>query len=397
MLKGKTVILGVTGSIAAYKIANLASALKKLRADVHVIMTKNATEFITPLTFETLTGNKCLVDTFDRDFKYDVKHVSLGEKADIMLVAPASANVIGKLAHGIADDMLTTTALSLQAPLLVAPAMNTHMYEKTVVKENLETLGRHGITVIEPASGRLACGDTGKGKMPEPEVLMEWILNTILRPKDYRAKNVLITAGPTREAFDPVRFITNHSTGKMGYALAREAIARGARVTFVCGPCGHEAPLGCMEVVNVETAAQMHDAVVSRFASQDVVIMAAAVADYRPVEVSTDKIKKSDEDATFRFEKTDDILMELGQKKRDDQFLCGFSMETTDVIENSRKKLLKKNLNLIVSNNVKVDGAGFGTDTNVVTLIDSKGELGLPIMEKSQVAKEILDRIQKMV
>ncbi len=395
MLEGKTVILGVSGSIAAYKTAYLASALVKLHADVHVIMTKNAENFINPITFETLTGNKCLTDTFDRDFEFDVKHVSLGQKADIMIIAPASANVIGKMAHGIADDMLTTTVLSATCPIYVSPAMNTKMYEKAIVQENLQKLKENKINVIEPASGYLACGDTGKGKMPEPDILKEYILMEIGADKDLAGKNILISAGPTREAVDPVRFISNHSTGKMGYALSHEAAMRGANVTLVTGPVSFEPPIG-IEVINVTSAKEMHDGLMDTYDKADAVIMAAAVADYRPKTVSSEKIKKSDDSAAIELERTDDILMEMGQKKMH-QILCGFSMETENVIENSRGKLEKKNLDMIVVNNLRTEGAGFGTDTNVVTIIDKNGENPLPKASKHEVSKKVLDRIAQML
>jgi phosphopantothenoylcysteine decarboxylase/phosphopantothenate--cysteine ligase len=392
MLKGKTVVLGVTGSIAAYKIANLASALVKLHAEVHVIMTKNATNFINPITFETLTGTRCLVDTFDRNFEFQVEHVSLAQKADVMLIAPASANVIGKLAHGIADDMLTTTAMACKAPMLLSPAMNTNMYTNPVVQDNLEILRKYGKKIIEPADGYLACGTTGTGKMPEPDVLLEHILYEIAREKDLTGKRILVTAGPTREAFDPVRFVTNHSTGKMGYAIAKEAALRGADVTLVSGPVQMTAPY-YVPVVPVVTAQQMYDEVVSRFEQTDIVIKAAAVADYRPRVVAEEKIKKKDGDNVIEFERTKDIVAELGRRKKPGQFLCGFSMETEQMIEHSRAKLEKKNLDMIVANNLKTDGAGFGTDTNIVTILSENETIELPIMSKEEVASALLDRI----
>ena len=395
MLSGKTVILGVTGSIAAYKSAYLASSLVKLNADVHVIMTKNALNFISPLTFETLTCNKCLTDTFDRQFEYDVKHVSLGQKADLMMIAPASADVIGKLSCGIADDMLTTTVLSATCPVIVSPAMNTHMYEKKVVQDNLKRLKDLGIKVIEPASGYLACGDTGTGKMPEPEILKEHILMEIAREKDLVGKKVVISAGPTREDIDPVRFISNHSTGKMGYSLAHEAAMRGASVTLVTGPVAFEPPLNT-SVINVNSAKDMYDALMGEYDDADAVIMAAAVADYRPKNVSCEKIKKSTDDSAIELTRTDDILMAMGQHKGG-RVLCGFSMETENVLENSRKKLKKKNLDMIVVNNLRTEGAGFGTDTNVVTIITCEGEYDLPKASKHEVSKKILDRITQMM
>lgn len=399
MLRNKTVVLGITGSIAAYKIANLASMLVKQHADVHVIMTKNATNFIHPITFETLTGNKCLVETFDRNFSFEVEHVSLGEKADVMLIAPASANVIAKLAHGLADDMLTTTALAMTAPILVSPAMNTHMYEKKITQENIVKIRDLGMRVIEPANGYLACGTTGVGKMPEPEVLLDAIYQEILRPKDLVGKRILITAGPTQEAIDPVRYITNHSTGKMGYALARQARYMGADVTLVSGPTNLTPPEG-VEYIPVISAKQMYDAVMEKQMQSDAIIMSAAVADYRPVSIAEEKIKKTEGNAEIPLERTDDILGSLGQDKN--AFLCGFSMETENMLENSKKKLLKKNLDMIVANNLKTKGAGFGVDTNVVTIIsDSPGNDDgviseeLPLLSKEDVAYEILDRIAK--
>jgi phosphopantothenoylcysteine decarboxylase/phosphopantothenate--cysteine ligase len=413
MLKDKTVVLGITGSIAAYKIANLASMLVKQHADVHVIMTKNATNFIHPITFETLTGNKCLVETFDRNFEFQVEHVSLGERADVMLIAPASANVIAKLAHGIADDMLTTTALAMTAPILVSPAMNTHMYEKKITQENIEKLRDLDMRIIEPANGYLACGTTGVGKMPEPEVLLDAIYGEILRPKTLGGKKIVITAGPTQEAIDPVRYITNHSTGKMGYALARQARYMGADVTLVSGPTALEPPAG-VTFVPVVSAKEMYQEVTARTAADcDAVIMSAAVADYRPTRIAEEKIKKSGDAAVIELERTDDILASLGQQERVPRvngkktFLCGFSMETENMLENSKKKLAKKNLDMIVANNLKTAGAGFGVDTNVVTLIsrDSDIENGgeevrveeLPILSKEEVAYEILRRIAKNI
>ncbi len=392
MLKGKTVLLGVTGSIAAYKIAYLASALKKLSADVHVLMTQNATNFINPITFETLTGNKCLVDTFDRNFEFSVEHVSLAKKADVVLIAPATANVIAKLAHGLADDMLTTTVLACTCKKIISPAMNTRMFENSITQDNLKICEKYGMEVISPASGYLACGDTGAGKMPEPEVLLQYILKEILYKKDLTGKKILVTAGPTREAIDPVRYITNHSTGKMGYAIAKVAAYRGADVTLVTGPAEAEIPM-FVHVVKVTSARDMFEAVTSRSGEMDAIIKAAAVADYRPKTVGTEKTKKSDGDMAIELERTDDILKYLGEHKKEGQFLCGFSMETQNMMENSRKKLEKKNLDMIVANNLKVAGAGFGTDTNVVTLITKEKEVQLEIMPKEEVAVHLLDAI----
>ncbi|WP_295217105.1 bifunctional phosphopantothenoylcysteine decarboxylase/phosphopantothenate--cysteine ligase CoaBC [Ruminococcus sp.] len=393
MLQGKTVVLGVTGSIAAYKIASLASCLVKLHADVHVIMTQNATHFITPITFETLTGNKCLVDTFDRNFQFHVAHVSLAQRADLMLIAPASANVIGKMANGIADDMLTTTVMACTAPVLISPAMNTHMYENPIVQDNLDKLRRFGYTVIEPAVGMLACRDVGAGKMPEPEVLLDYILREIACEKDLQGKKILVTAGPTQEALDPVRYLTNHSTGKMGYAIARCAMLRGAEVTLVTGVTALEPP-PFVEVVHVVSAAEMFDAVISRAPEQDAVIKSAAVADYRPAEIAAEKQKKHDGEMQIPLTRTQDILAYLGEHKREGQFLCGFSMETQNMLENSREKLKRKHLDMICANNLKVLGAGFGTDTNVVTLIQKDSERELPLLSKEAVGDAILDIIR---
>lgn len=392
MLTGKTVLLCVSGSIAAYKIAYLASALKKLKADVHVLMTRNATNFINPITFETLTGNKCLVDTFDRNFEFSVEHVSLAKAADVVLVAPASANVIAKLAHGLADDMLTTTVLACTCKKIISPAMNTRMFENPITQDNLKICEHYGMEVISPASGYLACGDTGAGKMPEPEVLLQYILKEVQYEKDLKGKKILVTAGPTREAIDPVRYITNHSTGKMGYAIAKTAALRGAEVTLVSGPAEVEPPM-FVNFVPVVTAKDMFEAVTSRSDEMDAVIKAAAVADYRPKFVNTEKTKKKDGDMAIELERTDDILKWLGEHKKDSQFLCGFSMETEHMLENSRAKLKKKNLDMIVANNLKVAGAGFGTDTNVVTMIRENKETELPIMSKEEVAGAILDEI----
>ena len=394
MLNNKTIILGVSGSIAAYKIASLASALVKLHADVHVIMTKNATNFIHPITFETLTGNKCLVDTFDRNFDYSVEHVALAKRADVVMVAPASANVIGKMAHGLADDMLTTTILACQCPKIVAPAMNTRMFRNSIVQDNIKLLKCYGMEVIDPASGYLACGDTGEGKMPEPELLLQYILKALVVKKDLEGLNILVTAGPTREALDPVRYITNHSTGKMGYAVAKAAAMRGAKVTLVSGPVQLEKP-PFMEVVDVVSAEDMFQAVTSRAAKQDIIIKSAAVADYRPAVVAAEKVKKKDGDMSISLERTKDILAYLGANKKEGQFLCGFSMETENMLENSITKLVKKNLDMVIANNLKVEGAGFGTNTNVVTVITRKGGEQLPLMSKDEVADKILDAIMK--
>ena len=392
MLKGKTVLLGITGSIAAYKIAYLASALHKLHADVHVLMTENATNFINPITFETLTGNKCLVDTFDRNFQFQVEHVSIAKKADVVMIAPASANVIGKLANGLADDMLTTTVMACRCQKILAPAMNTAMYENPVVQDNIRKLKTYGYEVITPASGYLACGDTGAGKMPEPETLLEYILKEAAFQKDLAGKKLLVTAGPTQEAIDPVRCLTNHSSGKMGYAIAKMAMLRGAEVTLVSGPTAIEPPL-FVKVVPVTSARDMFEAVTGLSHEQDIIIKAAAVADYRPKQVSEDKVKKKDDQASIELERTDDILKYLGQHKKQGQFLCGFSMETRDMISNSRAKLEKKNLDMVAANNLKVEGAGFQGDTNVLTLITQDEEVSLPLMSKEDAALKILDKI----
>ena len=392
MLKGKTVLLGITGSIAAYKIAYLASALHKLHADVHVLMTENATNFINPITFETLTGNKCLVDTFDRNFQFQVEHVSIAKKADVVMIAPASANVIGKLANGLADDMLTTTVMACRCQKILSPAMNTAMYENPVVQDNIRKLQTYGYEVITPASGYLACGDTGAGKMPEPETLLEYILKEAAFQKDLAGKKLLVTAGPTQEAIDPVRCLTNHSSGKMGYAIAKMAMLRGAEVTLVSGPTAIEPPL-FVKVVPVTSARDMFEAVTDLSDEQDIIIKAAAVADYRPKQVSEDKVKKKDDQAFIELERTDDILKYLGQHKKQGQFLCGFSMETRDMLRNSRAKLEKKNLDMVAANNLKVEGAGFQGDTNVLTLITQDEEVSLPLMSKEDAALKILDKI----
>ena len=396
MLKNKTVLLGVTGSIAAYKIANLASALKKLHADVHVLMTKNATNFINPITFESLTGNKCLVDTFDRNFQFQVEHVSIAKKADVVMIAPASANVIGKIAHGIADDMLTTTVMACKCPVYISPAMNTNMYENPILQDNMKILEKYGYHIITPASGYLACGDTGAGKMPEPETLLQYIVQEIAFEKDLKGKKILITAGPTQEKIDPVRYITNHSSGKMGYALAKRAAMRGAEVTLVSGQVSI-APPPFVKVVSIVSAKDMFDAVTAVSEEQDIIIKAAAVADYRPAVVSDEKMKKKDDQLSIELERTDDILKYLGEHKKEGQFLCGFSMETQNMIGNSRDKLNKKNLDMIAANNLKVEGAGFKTDTNVLTLITQNEEVSLDMMSKEDAAGVILDKIKEMM
>lgn len=394
MLKGKTVVLGVTGGIAAYKIANLASMLVKLHCDVQVIMTENATKFIHPIAFETLTKNKCLIDTFDRNFQHKVEHISIAKRADVVLIAPATANVIGKMANGIADDMLTTTVLACTCKKIVSPAMNTNMYCNPIVQDNLKKLKHYGFEIIEADTGFLACEDIGKGKMPSPEVLLQYILKEISLQKDMVGKRVLVTAGPTQEAIDPVRYITNHSTGKMGYALARNCMLRGADVTLVTGPT-NIAPPPFVHVIPVVSAKEMFDAVCHYAKEQDIIIKSAAVADYRPTTISEEKIKKSDDTFSIPLERTDDILQYLGQNKKEDQFICGFSMETENMLENSRKKLDKKNIDMIVANNLKQSGAGFGTDTNVVTLITKENQLSLDVMSKDDVANAIVNTILK--
>ena len=391
MLKGKHIVLGVSGSIAAYKAASLASMLRKQHADITVILTKNATNFINPITFEELTGNKCLVDTFDRNFAHSVEHISLARQTDVFLIAPASANVIAKAAHGIADDMLTTTFLACGCPKLVAPAMNTRMYRNPITRDNIGLLKKYQIEVIEPATGYLACGDVGEGKMPEPEVLFEYLVRA-LTPKDMVGLKVLVTAGPTREAIDPVRYISNHSSGKMGYAIAKAAMRRGAEVTLVTGKTNLTPPIQ-VETIEITSAAEMADAVKSRADNQDIIIKAAAVADYRPQYTADEKIKKKDDDMSIALERTEDILGYLGAHKKEGQFLCGFSMETENMVENSREKLKKKNLDLIVANNLKQEGAGFGADTNIVTLLSETDALQLPVMSKDEVANRLLDHI----
>ena len=396
MLSNKTVILGVTGSIAAYKIANLASMLVKKKCDVHVIMTKNATNFINPITFETITGNKCLVETFDRNFQFHVAHVSLAKKADVMLVAPASANVIGKLANGIADDMLTTTALACKCKIIVSPAMNTNMYNNAIVQDNIKKLEHYGFEIIKPAKGFLACRDEGDGKMPSEQVLFEHIEREIACEKDLKGKKILVTAGPTQEKIDPVRYITNHSTGKMGYEIARVAMLRGAEVILVSGKTNiPKVPF--VKTIDILSAKDMFDAVKSQFENVDIVIKSAAVADYRPMQVSDEKIKKKDGDMSINLERTDDILKYIGKNRKPNQFICGFSMETSNMIENSREKLKRKNIDMIVANNLKEDGAGFGVDTNLVTIITKDSEISLELMSKEKVAFSILDSIKEYI
>lgn len=394
LLKGKHIVLGVTGSIAAYKIASLASMLVKKQADVTVIMTPNATNFINPITFESLTGNKCLVDTFDRNFQFQVEHVALAKLADVFLVAPASANVIAKAAHGIADDMLTTTLLACQCPKIFAPAMNTRMYENPIVQDNMEKLKGYGMEMITPSNGYLACGDTGAGKMPEPETLFEAIVKA-LAPKDLAGKKVLVTAGPTQEKMDPVRYISNHSTGKMGYAVARAAMLRGADVTLVSGVTALQPPEG-VKVVPVISAADMAQAVKAAASEQDIIVKAAAVADYRPAVTADEKIKKKDGELTLSLERTEDILAWLGANRLEGQILCGFSMETEHLLENSRAKLERKKIDMIVANSLKQAGAGFGTDTNVVTLLTKQGTEELPLLSKEEVADRLLDRLMEL-
>ncbi len=396
MLKGKTIVLGVTGSIAAYKIANLASMLVKLHADVQVLMTQNATNFIHPTTFETLTSHKCLIDTFDRNFQYSVEHVALAKQADVVLIAPASANVIGKIANGIADDMLTTTVMACRCKKIISPAMNTAMYENPIVQDNLKKLKDYGMEIIEPAVGMLACHDVGAGKLPSEEILLQYILREAACDKTMAGKNILVTAGPTVEAIDPVRYITNHSTGKMGYAIARQAMLKGARVTLVTGPVAIDPPM-FVDVVPVTSARDMFEAVTSRAAEQDIIIKAAAVADYTPVTTATEKIKKKDGESDIALTRTKDILGWLGQHRKEGQFLCGFSMETENMLENSRKKLIKKNVDMIVANNLKVQGAGFGGDTNVVTLITEDKTVELPLQSKEDVAGKLLEEIMGMI
>ena len=392
MLKGKNVVLGISGGIAAYKIANLASKLVKNHANVHVIMTENATNFINQITFETLTGNRCIVDTFDRNFEFNVEHVSLAKLADIFMIAPATANVIGKINAGIADDMLTTTVMAATCPVIISPAMNTNMYKNPITQRNIESLKKYGYKFIEPKAGRLACDDEGVGRMPEIEELYDAICDELLFEKKLTGKKVLVTAGPTVEAIDPVRFITNHSTGKMGYAIARVAAAMGAEVTLISGPTSIEPPIR-VNTINVKSAKDMFEAVKEQLDKSDIIIKSAAVADYTPCEYVNEKIKKSDDDMSIKLKRTDDILAYVGENKRDNQFVCGFSMETENMLENSKAKLKKKNVDMIVANNIKVEGAGFATDTNVVTFIKENEVKELPIMNKLDVAYELLKSI----
>ena len=392
MLTGKTAVLGVTGSIAAYKIANLARMLVKLHCDVHVLMTQNATNFINPITFETLTKHKCLIDTFDRNFEYSVEHVALAKAADVVMIAPASANVIGKIANGIADDMLTTTVMACPCKKIVSPAMNHNMFHNPIVQDNIEKLRKYGYEIVEPAHGMLANGDMGDGRMPDEELLLEYIIKEIAFEKDMTGKKVLVTAGATMEAIDPVRYITNHSSGKMGFSIAKNAMLRGAQVTLVMGKCDSEPP-EFVNVIRVKSAKEMFDAVMSAADNMDIIVKAAAVADYRPKNVSSEKVKKKDGDMSIEMERTDDILKTLGENKKDGQFICGFSMETENMLENSRAKLKKKNVDMIVANNLKQDGAGFGGDTNIVTLITESDEVQLEKMSKDKVAEKIFDFI----
>ena len=395
MLKNKTVVLGVTGSIAAYKIAGLASMLVKQECDVHVIMTQNATNFINPITFETLTGNKCLVDTFDRNFQFHVAHVSLAKKADVMLIAPASADVIGKIAGGIADDMLTTTVMACKCKVLISPAMNTNMFTNPIVQDNLKKLASYGYEIIEPDSGYLACGDTGSGKMPSEQVLYDYILREVALEKDMTGLKVIVTAGPTQESLDPVRYITNHSSGKMGYEIARAAMLRGADVTLVSGQTTLD-PVPFVNFVSIRSAQDMYEAVTAESDSADIIIKAAAVADYRPATVAEDKIKKKDADMSIPLERTIDIINYLGHNRKPGQFICGFSMETKDMLENSRAKLAKKNIDMIVANNLKMKGAGFKTDTNQVVIITKDEEIPMELMSKFEVGQKLLDNILRI-
>jgi len=393
MLKGKTVVIGVTGSVAAYKAAYLSRLFVKRNAEVHVILTENAARFVTPITFESLTGTKCLTDTFDRNFEFDIKHISLAKKADLFIIAPASADIIGKIAGGIADDMLSTTVMAAVCPKIIAPAMNTNMFYNSIVQENIEKLRKHGYKIIVPEKGLLACNDVGDGKLPEPEVILDYALCEIARKKDMAGKRVIVTAGPTREAFDPVRFITNHSTGKMGYALAKECIMRGAEVTLISGPVSLKPPV-LVDLVNISSAEEMYNEVIKRFDECDYIFKAAAVSDYTPTDISDNKIKKSDGDMTISLKRTRDILKALGERKKN-QFICGFSMETENLLENSVKKLKEKNADMIIANNLKTEGAGFGTDTNVVTIITENNIKELSEMSKENVAYEIINEVLK--
>lgn len=392
MLKGKNILLAVTGSIAAYKIANLASMLKKLNCNVTVLMTRNATNFINPITFETLTGNKCLIDTFDRNFEYSVEHVSLAKKADVVLIAPATANIIGKIANGIADDMLTTTVMACTCKKIIAPAMNTNMFNNPVVQDNIQKLKHYNMEVITPDSGMLACGDLGEGKMPSEQVLLEYILKEVAHEKDMKGLNVLVTAGPTREKIDPVRFISNHSTGKMGYAIAKHCMLRGANVTLITGKTSNTFP-PFVDVIEIDSAHDMFDAVKANYESQNIIIKAAAVADYCPQNSADEKIKKKDGDLSIALKRTDDILMFIGENRKTGQFICGFSMETENMLENSKAKLEKKHVDMIVANNLKQTGAGFGTDTNIVTFITKNDVVELEIMSKDEVSEKLIDYI----
>lgn len=390
MLKGKTIIVGISGGIAAYKIANLCSLLVKQNADIHVIMTKNATQFIAPLTFETLTGNKCIIDTFDRNFEFDVKHISIAKSADLIMLAPATANLIAKLSNGIADDMLTTTVLASKAKKLVAPSMNTNMYENPITQDNISKLKHYGFSIIEPDTGLLACKDVGKGKLPEPEVLCDYILHEIAKPKDMQGLKVIVTAGACAESLDPVRFISNHSTGKMGFAIARECALRGAHVTLIAARTQAPPPRFC-EIVAARSASEMFDELAERFTGCDLLFKTAAVTDYTPANYCDEKIKKSDDEFVIKLKKTQDIIKYLGTKKMSNQVICGFSMETENMLENSRKKLINKNLDMIVANNLKTEGAGFACDTNVVTIITKDEMKELPLMSKASVSKDIVD------